>query len=278
MRGIHTGNSPQTLILVDGHEIPDVFSGSILPTIFLPIENVVRIEVIRGPGSAVYGADAFAGVINIISKTAADIEGAQAGVRVGSFNTQSVWGQYGGDMDGWQVAASIEYNKSDGDKDRIIDSDLQSALDNAFGTNASLAPGSLDTRYESLVTGFSIEKDKWQLQFNGWNQQDTGVGAGAAQALDPAGKTELYQYLLSLEYQDKNWLPNWSLNTDLSYMQSRGDTDYVIFPLGSTLLIGGDGNVDFANPSAQPVTFTDGFIGNPTSKGKVTQFDATVNI
>jgi iron complex outermembrane receptor protein len=53
----------------------------------LPIENVARIEVIRGPGSALYGADAFAGVINIITKTAADINGSQFGVRAGSFGS-----------------------------------------------------------------------------------------------------------------------------------------------------------------------------------------------
>ena len=34
----------------------------------MPVEAISRIEVIRGPGSAVYGADAFAGVINIITK------------------------------------------------------------------------------------------------------------------------------------------------------------------------------------------------------------------
>lgn len=138
MRGIHTGNSPQTLVLVDGHEIPDTFSGSLLPTIYLPIENVARIEVIRGPGSAIYGADAFAGVINIISKTDVDINGAQAGIKTGSFNTQNIWGQYGGISNGWRIAASMEYSKSDGDKGRIIDSDLQTDLDAAYGASASV--------------------------------------------------------------------------------------------------------------------------------------------
>ena len=138
MRGIHTGNSPQTLVLVDGHEIPDTFSGSLLPTIYLPIENVARIEVIRGPGSAIYGADAFAGVINIISKTDVDINGAQAGIKTGSFNTQNIWGQYGGISNGWRIAASMEYSKSDGHKGRIIDSDLQTDLDAAYGASASV--------------------------------------------------------------------------------------------------------------------------------------------
>lgn len=274
-RGIQTANSPQTLVLINGHGIPDTFSGSIAPGLHLPIENVARIEVIRGPGSAMYGADAFAGVINIITKTDADIDGAQAGVRAGSFNTQSVWGQYGGANKGWHMAASVEYNKSDGDTRRIIDSDLQSILDaSPPGTSASLAPGPLETRYESLVTGLTLAKDEWQFQFNSWNQRDTGVGAGIANALDPAGKTDIDQYLLSLQYNKKDWLPNWALNIDASYMQSETAVQYVIFPPNTLLPIGSDGNIDFITPAGF-VSFTDGYIGNPTAISDESKFDVT---
>jgi len=207
-RGIQTVNNPQTLFLVNGHTIPDTFSGGIAPTLFMPVENIARIEVIRGPGSAVYGADAFAGVINIITKTAKDINGAQAGVRAGSFNTQNVWGLYGGESNGWQMAASLEYNKSDGDSGRIIDSDLQGILDaSPLGISATLAPGPFESRYESIVSGLTLAKDEWQLQFNNWNQRDTGIGAGIANALDPVGKTDINQYLKSLEYNKKIGFP-----------------------------------------------------------------------
>jgi len=275
-RGIQTGNTPQTLILVNGHGIPDTFSGSIAPILFLPIENVARIEVIRGPGSAVYGADAFAGVINIITKTDADIDGAQAGVRAGSFNTQSVWGQYGGVNKGWHIAASVEVNKSDGDSSRIIDSDLQSVFDTIplLGSNASLAPGAFDSRYESIVTGLTLAKDEWQFQLNSWNQRDTGQGPGIANVLDPTGKIDTDQYLVSLEYNKKDWLPNWALNIDASYMLNEYSSDFVIFPAGTVLPIGNDGNLDFSSlPST--VTFTDGYLGNPSAKGKEAQFDIT---
>ncbi len=274
-RGIQTANNPQTLVLVNGHGIPDTFSGSIAPGLHLPIENVARIEIIRGPGSAVYGADAFAGVINIITKTDADIDGAQAGVRAGSFNTQSVWGQYGGVNKGWHIAASVEVNKSDGDSARMIDSDLQSILDaSPLGTTASLAPGIFESRYESIVTGLTLAKDEWQFQFNGWNQRDTGVGAGIANALDPAGKTDIDQYLFSIEYNKKDWLPDWALNVDASYMQSETAVQYVIFPPNTLLPIGSDGNIDFITP-AGVVSFTDGYIGNPTAISDETKFDIT---
>jgi iron complex outermembrane receptor protein len=56
----------------------------------MPVNAIARIEIIKGPGSALYGADAFAGVINLITKTKADIEGTEVDLRGGSFNTQVV--------------------------------------------------------------------------------------------------------------------------------------------------------------------------------------------
>jgi iron complex outermembrane receptor protein len=58
------------LVLVDGRSVYFDFMGVTLwPTIPVSIEDIERIEVIRGPGSALYGADAFTGVVNIITRT-----------------------------------------------------------------------------------------------------------------------------------------------------------------------------------------------------------------
>jgi len=53
----------------------------------LPLEHIARIEVIRGPGSALYGADALAGVINVITKSAEESGGTTIGARIGSFRS-----------------------------------------------------------------------------------------------------------------------------------------------------------------------------------------------
>ena len=57
----------------------------------MPIKSIARVEVIRGPGSALYGADAFSGVINIITKNHDELRGTQTGIRTGSFGTQAAW-------------------------------------------------------------------------------------------------------------------------------------------------------------------------------------------
>lgn len=75
IRGIHTQTNPQVLVLVNGIPIKNVFDGSLGASWGrMPVTGIARIEVIRGPGSALYGADAFSGVINIITKSA-DVEG-----------------------------------------------------------------------------------------------------------------------------------------------------------------------------------------------------------
>ena len=95
MRGIRNTQNSQVLMLLNGTRITTPFQGTLMTGTELPIEAIQQVEVIRGPGSALYGADAFAGVINIITKKAKDIDGTALGARAGDHGTQSGWGQYG---------------------------------------------------------------------------------------------------------------------------------------------------------------------------------------
>lgn len=97
IRGINLGFNPQVLMLINGVPITSVYTGN-RGSVWgdLPVQHVARIEVIRGPGSALYGADAFAGVINVITKTATEIGGSEVGLKVGSFDTQDAWFMHGG--------------------------------------------------------------------------------------------------------------------------------------------------------------------------------------
>jgi iron complex outermembrane recepter protein len=57
-----------TLVLIDGLPVNDAYTGG-LEWGTLPITNIERIEVVRGPASALYGGNAMGGVINVITKT-----------------------------------------------------------------------------------------------------------------------------------------------------------------------------------------------------------------
>jgi outer membrane cobalamin receptor len=88
----------------------------------MPIKSIARVEVIRGPGSALYGADAFSGVINIITKKYDDLRGTQTGVRAGSFGTQAAWLTHGGSYHGVNIGFTLEAETTDGWK-KIVEQD-----------------------------------------------------------------------------------------------------------------------------------------------------------
>jgi iron complex outermembrane receptor protein len=69
MRGFNQRLSNKVLILMDGRSVYiDLLGATLWASLPLNVEDIERIEVVRGPGSALYGADAFNGVINIITK------------------------------------------------------------------------------------------------------------------------------------------------------------------------------------------------------------------
>jgi vitamin B12 transporter len=82
------GNSEHTLILLDGIELNNPATTNRAYNIAnLTLENIERIEVIRGPQSTVYGSDAMGGVINLISKKAKEGVRATVSSEAGTYNS-----------------------------------------------------------------------------------------------------------------------------------------------------------------------------------------------
>ena len=87
VRGAFSLFSKDVLMLKDGRRINDAISGGGWTfTTDYPVGNIKQVEVIRGPGSALYGANAFAGVVNIITDRPADTQ--RVTFRAGDFNAQ----------------------------------------------------------------------------------------------------------------------------------------------------------------------------------------------
>src|SRR3954463_1389269 len=89
--------SDSMLVLLDGRSIYQDLFGFVLWD-FLPIDTteVKQIEVIRGPASAVWGANAMTGVINVIAKTPRELQGTTATIRFGQFDRTPVGGTFDG--------------------------------------------------------------------------------------------------------------------------------------------------------------------------------------
>lgn len=147
IRGFNGRTANKLLVLMDGRTLfTPGFSGTQWETMDMLMENIERIEVIRGPGATLWGANAVNGVINIISKNAKKTQGAEliaAGgdeqvfgsarygfqidkhsfgrVHVQSKKHDSYLNSRGGDSyDGWTAQqGGVQLDLSDGDDDTV---------------------------------------------------------------------------------------------------------------------------------------------------------------
>ena len=252
-RGIHTALNPQVLMLINGIPLTNLFHGDRnLVWGGMPVESISRVEVIRGPGSAIYGADAFSGVINIITKTPQELDGVSVGVRAGSSNTKNTWVQYGRTETDYNFSAIVEFGKFDGQDERI-DVDAQTFLDTISGTNSSLVPGGLELGGESIDLRLEGNYGNFKLRVGSQIRDDGGLGAGIAQALDSNGRGASKRYNTDLTYHNLSFTENIEIKGTLSYLQASQevDEDFILLPPGST------------GSPFNPFPYPDGIIGNP---------------
>lgn len=96
VRGFNGRLSNKLLVLIDGRTVyTPTFDGTFWDVVDMPLENIERIEVIRGPGGSIWGTNAVNGVINIISKTAAETKGAMVQTTGGNLDEGSGTLEYG---------------------------------------------------------------------------------------------------------------------------------------------------------------------------------------
>ena len=110
---IRGGGVEQVLVLVDGVRVSDAQTGHFDLSLTVPLHDVERIEVLRGPATALYGANALGGVVNIVTRRpdATRLSGTLSG---GSFETMAL--TLGGMMAGSRVRVSGtgDYRRSQG--------------------------------------------------------------------------------------------------------------------------------------------------------------------
>ena len=84
------------LVMIDGRSLyTPLFSGVLWDFLGVPLEDVERIEVVRGPGAVMWGPNAVNGVINIVTKSAQATKGKQVSVAGGNSLYSSAWARWG---------------------------------------------------------------------------------------------------------------------------------------------------------------------------------------
>lgn len=125
-RGLNAQTANKLLVLIDGRSVyTPLFSGVFWDVQDYLLEDVDRIEVIRGPGAALWGANAVNGVVNVVTRHAADTQGGLAKVGAGTEHRAFGALRWGGDVAGGHYRVYGKYQ----DRDALAFEDGRSAED-----------------------------------------------------------------------------------------------------------------------------------------------------
>jgi len=129
--------SNHILVLVDGVEINDIGQGGLVNFAHLLVSDIERIELLRGPQSALWGSSAVSGVISITSK-AAEISGKQklsVNLGLGTQAVRQLGLYYKVRQDGLSLSANVNHLKTDGENISRQGSEEDGYRNTSFNTN-----------------------------------------------------------------------------------------------------------------------------------------------
>ncbi len=177
------------LVLIDGRSVYAPLHGGVFWTIQdVVLEDIERIEIIRGPGGTLWGANAVNGVINIITKKAKDTQGTLVTAGGGSDERGFSTVRYGGHTHDWDYRIYSKYD--------------------TYGKGFSTT-GSNTDNWDIAQAGFRADKDKLTLQgdyFNGdvdTTSTMTSLTAPFSQTVNDTDKTQGWNLLGN--YTDDDW-------------------------------------------------------------------------
>ena len=271
VRGIVSprGTSESVLILFNGRRLNDHLSGgSTVANPEIPVYNLKQIEVIRGPGSALFGANAFAGVINLVSYTSKNFEGVEVSAAGGTFQTQEYSVVAARPLGELVVSGSFQVRDSNG-ATLAVPVDVQTVADRALATvgipPASLAPGTTtsDLRDFDATFGASFKA----FTFNGRiNDSTSGGFVGVVDTLGTGNRLHSRHLLLDAS-QAFGLGRRTALTAKASFAQAEIREDLQPLPPGFTRVL----------PDFTLFTFPQGIQVDYTTNSRRTSADAVVD-
>jgi outer membrane receptor protein involved in Fe transport len=163
-RGFNSSLNRRVLVLQDGRDLSIAFLGAQeWNGMTQPLEDLGRLEMVRGPGSALYGANAFSGVINIITPDAREVAGTKLTVAGGELETIRAdlrqAGVFGGDRFGYRINGGLSKSDTYSRSRTLLDGtslqkEYADATDEPVGSARELTP--LKGQTKDPVTGAPI--------------------------------------------------------------------------------------------------------------------------
>ena len=246
-RGFNNELTNQIRLMINGHFVSNPSFGGAF-SIFgdLPVENIERIEIIRGPGSALYGENAFSAVINIITKGPRDMDGVRVSSGYASFDTYNENIVFGKTLGDFAISGTLHYRETDG-FDAKIERDLASLNDEIvvpLGFSASsMAPGTLHD--ESQIFDLNLKTTYKDFSFEGWYRNKKWVPfLSNMLALTDDSMLE-FDYFFAEAGYEKAFEERLSLKSRIYYDQFEDNTIIELLPEGTTLPFDADGDGNF---------------------------------
>jgi iron complex outermembrane receptor protein len=211
----------RVLLQVDGHRLNDgVFGSALIGTEFpLDVDLIERIEIIRGPSSALYGTSAFFAVINVITKRGGD-HGLDASATLGSFDAYEGRGTYSRRFAaGPELLVSATGYQSDGQSALFYPEFDDPATNNGIAEHADA------DQFAKLFARMSAGNLTFQALYG---TRDKAIPTASFGTVfdDPRSRTIETLGFLDLQYTRK-LRAQWELASRLSYDRYGYDGDYV---------------------------------------------------
>jgi len=227
--GLADAFSRRMQVLIDGRSVYTAAFGEV-PWASLPlsIEDIERIEVVRGPNSASYGSNAFFGIINIITKDAAQVPGSHLSVQAGDQGMGGAMFRYGGGKDDLRYRLTL----SDQRRDRFDTRAEQTTTRHLdMRVDYRLSPA------DEITTTFALSRGDWRhgvVGESGDPVRNMDVGTEHFQAkfrrvIDPENEWFVQFYHTRLRNEDGFVVapsPVGPIPVDFSYTQWREDIEF----------------------------------------------------
>ncbi len=178
-----------------------IWNEAMLQTI--PLNSIQQIELIRGPGSVLYGTNAFSGVVNIITKKS-DRLSPSISVDYGRYNTEQIQLELSGQAGDWQLTSALQWKETDGWPYKTVTSDNSLFMANASSKSSGIIATATNNNFSANLY---------------WGQVEQFTTRGNVTRPE-AGETDNEKYSLNLAYESEI-NKQWSINSYLSHVSGR---------------------------------------------------------